>query len=61
VNLGLMLEEILTLSNFMEEQTSGTLGDKKKRALERRVVFHIRGHSVMNQEESLALCLFLPL
>jgi len=56
-----MLEEILTLSNFMEEQTSGTLGDKKKRALERRVVFHIRGHSVMNQEESLALCLFLPL
>lgn len=29
MNLGLMLEEILTMTKFMEEQPSGTSGDKK--------------------------------
>lgn len=52
VNLGLTLVEILTMTKFMEEQPSGTFGDKKiwfksyKWGLDRRVVFHVRGHSI---------------
>lgn len=60
-----MLGQILTISKLMEQQPSETFGEKKiqlkthKRGLYRRVVFHIRRHSIINQQDSLILCVLI--
>lgn len=60
-----MLGEILTISKLTEQQPGGTFGDKKirlkthKGGLDRRVVFHIRRHSIINQQDSWALCVLI--